>query len=162
MQEKNNQALRETAKADQETVEKVMDKIQPSEKQLKKLHIPAFWKKRKINPNFIKELEESINSEPIATDGHGEYRVGKFLHSCAVVVVSHVNDLWSVEIHNQHTIGLPMIQEVRYKFLPDNLMMAQLFLPREQRNSENVAVLYQIPGELRDNSSETTDEETAK
>ena len=161
MQDKKNEALKEMAKADLgEVKNRLQDKgiFQPNKERKTKVFFPPFWKKKKLNPSFVSELEESVNSEPIATDEHGEYRAGKFLHSCAVVVVSHVNNLWSLEIHSQYQVNLPMIQEVRYKYLPDNLMMAQLFLPRDQRTSDKVAVLYQIPGELRDN--EVPNEET--
>lgn len=158
MQEKN-EILREMAKADQGNVaNRIKSELQsengvfqPNKNGKTRVHFPPFWKKRKLNPEFVKELEESLNSEPIATDEYGEYRTGKFLHSCAVIIVSFVNNLWSLEIHSQHLVNLPMIQEVRYKYLPDNLMMAQLFLSRDQHKSEKVAVLYQIPGELRDN-----------
>ncbi|MDH6308005.1 hypothetical protein M2451_002524 [Dysgonomonas sp. PFB1-18] len=119
------------------------------------VYYPEFWKKRKMNPEFVKDLEESANSKPIATDEHGEYRAGKFLHSCAIVIVAYANNLWSVEIHSQHQVNLPMIREIRYKYLPDNLMMAQLFLPRDQRITDKAVVLYQIPGELRDNEVPT-------
>lgn len=115
------------------------------------IHLPQYWKKKKLSHTFVDELKKTANSEPIITDEHGEYRAGKFLHSCAVVFVSYVNKLWSLEIHSEHPIGLPMIQEIRYKYLPDELMMAYLLLPREQRINDKVAVLYQIPGELRDN-----------
>jgi hypothetical protein len=155
----NERELKEMAKANQgEVANRIQSEIQsekgafqPNKNGKKRVHFPPFWKKKKLNPKFVKELEESANSEPILTDEYGEYRTGKFLHSCAVIVVSFVNNLWSLEIHSQYLVNLPMIQEVRYKYLPDNLMIAQLFLSREQRSTEKVAVLYQIPGQLRDN-----------
>lgn len=166
MQEKKNEALKEMAKADQGEVKNQLqsDKgiFQPNKEGKRGVHFPSFWKKKKLSPSFVSELEKSAASEPILTDEHGEYRTGKFLHSCAVVVVSFVNNLWSLEIHSQYQVNLPMIQEVRYKYLPDNLMMAMLFLPREQRISDKVAVLYQIPGELRDNVEDVPFEDVEK
>lgn len=114
------------------------------------VYFPEYWKKKKLNPSFVGELKKTANSEPYAQDEHGEYRLGKFLHSCAIVVVGVVDNLWTLEIHSENPIGLPMIQEIRYKYLPDNLMMAMLFLPRKERTSAKTVVLYQIPGDLKD------------
>lgn len=164
MQEKKNEALREMAKTEQGEAKNQLrsDKgvFQPNKEGTRGVHFPPFWKKKKLNPSFVAELEKSAASQPISMDEHGEYRAGKFLHSCAVIVVSFVNNLWSLEIHSQYQVNLPMIQEVRYKYLPDNLMMAMLFLPREQRISDKVAVLCQIPGELIDNADNVPFEET--
>ena len=63
-----------------------------------------------------------------------------------------------LEIHSENLIGLPMIQEIRYKYLPDNLMMAMLFLPRKERNNPKTVVLYQIPGNLKDAGIEEDEE----
>lgn len=116
----------------------------------KGVYFPEYWRKKKLNPSFVDELKKTANSETYAQDEHGEYRLGKFLHSCAIVVVGVVDNLWTLEIHSENPIGLPMIQEIRYKYLPDNLMMAMLFLPRKERTSAKTVVLYQIPGDLKD------------
>lgn len=120
----------------------------------KGINFPPFWKKKRLKPEFVRELERTANSEPVATDEHGEYRVGKFLHGCSIINVGMADDLWSLEIHSDHPIGLPAIQEIRYKFLPDDLMMAMLFLPRKQRTTQNTVVLYQIPGSMSEQQSE--------
>ena len=67
----------------------------------------AFWKKKKLNPEFIKELESTAKSDPFTKDEFGEYRFGTFLHGCAIVKVEMTDNLLSVAIHSQHPIGLP-------------------------------------------------------
>ncbi|MEY8591437.1 hypothetical protein AALK14_08305 [Butyricimonas hominis] len=155
MQEQNEKMLKEAAtsvdlgsKAGDYSVEKGV--FQPSKETRKGVHFPEYWRKKKLNRSLVADLEKTANSEPYAQDEHGEYRLGKFLHSCAIVVVGVVDNLWTLEIHSENPIGLPMIQEIRYKYLPDNLMMAMLFLPRKERTSAKTVVLYQIPGNLKD------------
>ncbi len=156
MQDLNEKMLKEEtavgvdlgSKAGNCSVEKGM--FQPSKEARKGVHFPEYWRKKKLNRSFVDDLEKAANSEPFAQDEHGEYRLGKFLHSCAIVVVGVVDNLWTLEIHSENPIGLPMIKEIRYKYLPDNLMMAMLFLPRKERTSAKTVVLYQIPGNLKD------------
>lgn len=132
--------------------------FQASKDKAKGVYFPEHWRKKKLHPSFVKELEKTANSEPFAQDEYGEYRLGKFLHSCAMVVVGVIDNLWTLEIHSENPIGLPMIQEIRYKYLPDNLMMAMLFLPRKERTSAKTIVLYQIPGNLKDAGIEEDEE----
>ena len=49
-----------------------------------------------------------------------------------------------MHIFSEHPIGLPLIKEVRYTFLPDHVLMAQLFGTREDSHMKGV-VLYEIP-----------------
>lgn len=156
MQDLNEKMLKEEtavgvdlgSKAGDCSVDKGM--FQPSKEARKGGHFPEYWRKKKLNRSLVDDLGKAANSEPFAQDEHGEYRLGKFLHSCAIVVVGVVDNLWTLEIHSENPIGLPMIQEIRYKYLPDNLMMAMLFLPRKERTSAKTVVLYQIPGNLKD------------
>lgn len=123
----------------------------------RKVIYPDYWKKKKLSRSFVEELEKAANSEPFAKDDFGEYRLGTFLHGCAVVKVEITDELLSVAIHSQHPIGLPMIKEIRYKFAPDAMLMTMLMPSRDQQISENTIVLYQIPGSF---SGEVRDENT--
>lgn len=163
MQEQNEKMLKEAAvnvdlgsKVGDCSVEKGV--FQPSKEARKGVHFPEYWRKKKLNRSFVDDLEKTANSDPFAQDEHGEYRLGKFLHGCAIVVVGVVDNLWTLEIHSENPIGLPMIQEIRYKYLPDNLMMAMLFLPRKERISAKTVVLYQIPGDLKNVDVEEAEE----
>ena len=44
---------------------------------------------KKLNPEFIKELESTAKSDPFTKDEFGEYRFGTFLHGCAIVKVEY-------------------------------------------------------------------------
>lgn len=48
----------------------------------KKVVFSPYWekRKRKLKKEFIQKLQDSANSEVIASDEYGEYRVGTFLH----------------------------------------------------------------------------------
>lgn len=116
----------------------------------RKVIYPDYWKKKKLSRSFVEELEKAANSEPFAKDDFGEYRLGTFLHGCAVVKVEITDELLSVAIHSQHPIGLPMLKEIRYKFAPDAMLMTMLMPARDQQISENTIVLYQVPGSLRE------------
>lgn len=113
----------------------------------KRVVYPEYWAKRKnrLNPKLVKELEESAAREPEVTDDYGEYKTGTFLYKNAVVTVKRDPVAgWSMHIFSEHPIGLPLIKEVRYRFIPDMVLMAQLFGTREGRNMKGV-ILYELP-----------------
>ena len=121
----------------------------PSTNPVRKVQYPEYWKKKRLKGEIIKDLERSANSEPLMSDQHGEYRTGTFLHGCAIVLINIIDDLLCVEIHSEQLIGLPMIRDIRYKFLPDNMVFAQIFPPRKGVQTNNIVTLYQIPGEIK-------------
>lgn len=49
------------------------------------IQLPQYWKKKKLNPEFIKELESTAKSDPFTKDEFGEYR---FVHSFMVALLS--------------------------------------------------------------------------
>lgn len=108
---------------------------------------PEYWKKRKnrLSNEFLKNLEKTAKSEIVESDQYGEYRVGTFLHRDCVVEVRRDNGLWSVYILSEHPIGLYIIEEIRYKYIPDNVVMAQLYGSRVNHNKMKGILLYEIP-----------------
>ncbi len=81
--------------------------------------------------------------------GYGVYKVGSFLYRNAFVTISKEDGLWTLHVISEAPIGLPLIKEVRYKYLPNNLMMAQIFGDRAEANEIKGVILYQIPnGEM--------------
>lgn len=63
--------------------------------------------------------------------------------------ISKEDGLWTLHVISEAPIGLPLIKEVRYKYLPNNLMMAQIFGDRAEANEIKGVILYQIPnGEM--------------
>lgn len=117
------------------------------EKVPQKVVYPPYWAKRKKNlkKEFIQRLQESANSDVIATDEYGEYRLGTFLHKAAIVTVARDNGLWSLHVVSEEFISSRLIEEIRYKYLPDDLLMAQLFGTREEAKVLKGVVLYEIP-----------------
>lgn len=112
-----------------------------------KVFYPPYFEKRKkrLSPNIKKLLQESAQNKYETVDGYGAYRTGTFLHRASIVTVNKEDGLWSLHIISEHPITLPDIKEIRYKFLPDDVMMAMLFSPREVSRTMKGIVLYQIP-----------------
>ena len=108
---------------------------------------PEYWVKRKsrLNPELVKELEETAAREPSVTDDYGEYKPGTFLYRDVVVTVKNeLQSGWSVHIFSEHSIGLPLIKEVRYKYVPDHVIMVQVLGPREEEQIKGV-LLHEVP-----------------
>lgn len=116
------------------------------------VEIPQYWGKR-IKPNekskLWNELVSSAKSDPVAKDEFGEYRKGLFLYGCAMVQVEICeNELWRLTIRSENPIGLPLIQAIRDKYIPDAFLMAMLFQDRAERFGNNIVQLYQLPNNV--------------
>lgn len=163
MQELNEKMLKEAtasvdlgSKAGDCSVEKGV--FQPNKETRKGVYFPAYWKKKKLNRAFVDELEKAATSEPFMKDKFGEYRLGTFLHGCAIVKVEIIDNLLSIAIHSEHPVGSPMMKEIRYKFAPDAYLMSMLLPSRNQQTSDNTVVLYQVPGDFSENETDATEE----
>ena len=103
---------------------------------------PEYFKKKK-------KREETAKADFTDVDDYGVYKVGSFLYRNAFVTISKEDGLWTLHVISEAPIGLPLIKEVRYKYLPNNLMMAQIFGDRAEANEIKGVILYQIPnGEM--------------
>ena len=111
-----------------------------------KIAFPPYWEKRRnrLNAEFVREVEETVVKEVEESDDYGFYKTGMFLYKSVAVVVKRDNGLWSLHIMSEHPVGLPLIREVRYKFLPDNLLMAQLFPSREEDSQLSGVMLHEV------------------
>lgn len=118
----------------------------------KKPYYPEYWKKRKkrLSPDFVKMLNETAKREFDTVDEYGMYKQGVFLHGACVVTVSRENGLWGLHIISEMPIMLPLITEIRYKFLPDDLVMAMLFGTRAESKELKGVVLYEVPNNAKD------------
>ena len=140
----------------------VVNKNTDNKENNRPIYPPYFAKRKaKMNKELIKILEETATSEVVASDKYGEYRVGVFLHGCCVVTICYEDGVWSCQIYSDNPITLPIIQQIRYKFLPDALVMAQLFTSREVNRLQKSVVLYEIPAEMF-GSGESEDKEVLK
>ena len=117
-----------------------------------KVYYPEYWAKRKnrINPELIKKLENTAQAEAVCSDKYGEYKPGIFLHKSYIVTVTRDNNVWSAHIFGEHPIGLPIIKEVRYKYLPNDVLIVYLLGDREEQRHLKGVMLYELPTHVED------------
>lgn len=131
-----------------------------------KVYFPPYFAKRKhkMNPELIKQLKETVESEPIASDECGEYRVGKFLHRNCLVIVQCIDGVWGLTIKSYGApVSLLIISEVKRKFVPDNVVMAHLYgSDKHYRHDNSIVQLYQLPIEEVEEDQEGIGEEAIK
>lgn len=103
-------------------------------------------KKDKINPELLKMLEATAKSDFTHADLFGVYKTGTFLYKNCIVTVMRNDGLWSLHIMVDNVpVGLPVIKEIRYKYIPDNVMMAKVFGSRDYNKGMKGVILYEIP-----------------
>ena len=130
--------------------------------QTNKVVYPPYFAKRKhlLNAGLIKLLQETADREPEVVDVFGEYKQGTFLHRYCIVTVTRENDLWMVHIYSgDNPITLPIIQEVRDKYIPDYCMMVQFYPSREERNTLKGIQLCEMPGSIQEDVPEENKQE---
>lgn len=122
-----------------------------------KIEFPEFWAKRKhlINAGLMEVLQNTANQEPEVEDAYGKYKQGTFLFKCFIVTVTRENGLWMLHIFSQEMpITLPIIQEVRDKYIPDYCMMVQFYPSRQERNTLQGIQLCEMPGSIQEDDAE--------
>ena len=129
-----------------------------------KIEFPEYWAKRKhlINASLMEVLQNSANQEPEVEDAYGKYKQGTFLFKCFIVTVTRENGLWMLHIFSQEMpITLPIIQQIRDKYIPDYCMMVQFYPSRQERNTLQGIQLCEMPGSIQTDDEpepETTQE----
>ena len=129
--------------------------------QTNKVVYPPYFAKRKhlLNAGLIKLLQETADREPEVVDVFGEYKQGTFLHRYCIVTVTRENELWMVHIYSgDNPITLPIIQEVRDKYIPDYCMIVQFYPSREERNTIKGIQLCEMPGSIQEDVPEEKQE----
>lgn len=117
-----------------------------------KIEFPEYWEKRKhlINAGLMEVLQNTANQDPEVEDAYGKYKQGTFLFKCFIVTVTRENGLWMLHIFSQAMpITLPIIQEVRDKYIPDYCMMVQFYPSRQERNTLQGIQLCEMPGSIQ-------------
>ena len=161
--EKQNMAAQKDSEAAERKARLVALNSPKCETKKNSVEIPQYWKK-KIKPNekskLWNELVSSAKSDPVAKDEFGEYRKGLFLYGCAMVQVEICeNELWRLTIRSENPIGLPLIQAIRDKYIPDAFLMAMLFQDRAERFGNNIVQLYQLPNNVDAKVTDDKDKE---
>jgi hypothetical protein len=74
------------------------------------------------------------------------YKQGIYKMGRCTVIVSINNNLWNISITSANQPSLKEVKEARYKFLPDNLHMVQIFPPKAElaNQRDNRIDLHQI------------------
>ena len=103
-------------------------------------------RRKRMKKEFLDELQQSAKSDFVEIDAYGAYREGTFLHRSCVVKVGRDEDngLWVLQIISEQPITLPIIKQVRYKYLPNDMMVC-LMLPPRENESKNSVMLYEMP-----------------
>lgn len=70
--------------------------------------------------------------ETEVSDDHGVYSTGFFEYKGKNIVISIDGGLWHLSASANHTLGYYEIKELRYKFMPNGMNVAQIFPPREE------------------------------
>lgn len=79
-------------------------------------------------------------------DEHGVYETGMFTYKGKDILINKEMGEWHLSISANHTLGYYELKEIRYKFMPDSMQVAQIFPPRKEfvNLHENCFHLYQI------------------
>lgn len=121
------------------------------------LVFPEYWAKRKhlLNAGLLKELQETADREPVVTDEFGSYKPGTFLFKACIVTVTVEDGLWMIHIFSQAMpITLPIIQEVRDRYIPDYCMMVQFYPSRAERGTLMGIQLCEMPGSIQEDDAD--------
>lgn len=70
--------------------------------------------------------------EQQATDEYGIYSTGIFKYKGMSLIIAIENGKWHLSVSAKFPLGYQQLKDVRYKFLPNNIQVAQIFPPREE------------------------------
>lgn len=114
--------------------------------------LSAYFLKRKdhLKKEFIAELKKTAASEAVYTDEFGSYKPGVFTYGAYIVEVDYNTDekTWMLGIYpgaKNTTITSQVVKDIRYKFIPDDAMMAQMWGSRAELEAHQGVYLYEVP-----------------
>lgn len=71
--------------------------------------------------------------EPVTIeDEYGVYATGLFEYKGKSILVTIDNGHWHISADADHPVGYYELKDIRYRFSPDSMAMAQIFPPREE------------------------------
>ena len=65
-------------------------------------------------------------------DEYGVYETGFFHFKGKQIFINKEDGLWHLSVAAKHPIGYYELKEIRYKFMPNKMQVAQIFPPREE------------------------------
>ena len=138
----------EKAQAAQAKEETTKAKVEERPVKLREILSEYFMKRRdRLDPELIKDLKETARREAETADQYGTYKQGTFTFGAFVVTVGKEDGLWRIEIISGEGGKIPenVVEQIRYKYVPDDVWMCKAYAPREnQRNLQGV-LLLQMP-----------------
>lgn len=75
-------------------------------------------------PFYIKEQR--------ITDKYGVYSTGVFKYKSMLLIIAIEAGRWHLSVSAKFSLGYQQLKDVRYKFLPNDIQVAQVFPPREE------------------------------
>ena len=94
-----------------------------TQEELKKFKKPMPLASAKLPIKFVAERIE---------DKYGVYETGFFHFKGKQIFINKEDGLWHLSVAAKHTLGYYELKEVRYKFMPNDMQVAQIFPPREE------------------------------
>lgn len=99
---------------------------------------------KKPTPDVAYKLMDFVERQ--TSDKYGVYSTGFFLVGGKRIFINIEGGLWHMSIDTNHPLGYYEMKELRYKFLPNDMQVGQIFPPREEFVSlrENCYHLWQL------------------
>jgi hypothetical protein len=104
-----------------------------------------FEKYRQPMPLAFMRLPLPIGNDQ-REDEYGIYSTGFFRYKGKDILVANEHGRWHLSVSCNHPIGYYELKDVRYKFMPNSMHVAQIFPPREEfvNIHENCYHLFEI------------------
>lgn len=77
----------------------------------------------KLGLNFVKDRKK---------DEYGIYETGEYKYKGMQIFINVEDGLWHLSVSADYPLGYMQIKDVRYKFMPDNMQVAQIFPSRKE------------------------------
>ena len=65
-------------------------------------------------------------------DEYGVYETGMFEYKGKCIFINKEDGRWHLSVSANHTLGYYELKEIRYKFMPNAMSVAQILPPREE------------------------------
>lgn len=68
----------------------------------------------------------------IVEDEYGMYATGTYQYKGMTLIIAIEAGKWHLSVSAKFPLGYQQLKDVRYKFLPNDIQVAQIFPPREE------------------------------
>lgn len=141
--------IKQQMEAEKAKAAQVAPKVEERPVKLREILSDYYYKRRNnLDPVLLRDLRETARREPVTADSYGTYKPGTFTFGSFVVDVEIENGLWKLEIYpgeKNGTIPENVVEQIRYKFIPDDVWMVKTYAPREEQRKLQGVLLMQLP-----------------